>query len=358
MYTPSSGIEERICQKATLNHIPISGSLELSPVCNLSCDMCYVRLSPSQMPANRPFTAEQWVSLAKELQEAGTMFLQLTGGEPLLYPGFAEVYSALHDMGMVLTLNTNGTLLNEEWVSFFLKRRPRRINVTLYALNEEGYEDLCHCRAGFAQTVRALHLLRDNHLDVKLNVSLTPKNLASLDDFYSFAKELGIPIEVDSYMFPFCRNGQQFSPSNRLDAKTCAHSTLSCMANENPSGRERLLEDCKLMREGMIFPNHNHLLCRAGRSSFFIDWQGNMHPCFAMKGAKCNVFTDGFSSCWEQTTSYIKELFLSSTCSSCPMQHMCLSCPGRAESETNDPSGTPEYLCQWMREISNYAVSQ
>ena len=32
MYTPSSGIEERICQKATLNHIPISGSLELSPV--------------------------------------------------------------------------------------------------------------------------------------------------------------------------------------------------------------------------------------------------------------------------------------------------------------------------------------
>ena len=41
------------------------------------------------------------------------------GGGPLLVPGFKELYLALKAEGMVLTLNTNGTLLDEPWADFF-----------------------------------------------------------------------------------------------------------------------------------------------------------------------------------------------------------------------------------------------
>ena len=41
------------------------------------------------------------------------------GGEPLLVPGFKELYLALKAEGMVLTLNTNGTLLDEPWADLF-----------------------------------------------------------------------------------------------------------------------------------------------------------------------------------------------------------------------------------------------
>lgn len=40
------------------------------------------------------------------------------GGGPLLVPGFKELYLALKAEGMVLTLNTNGTLLDEQWADF------------------------------------------------------------------------------------------------------------------------------------------------------------------------------------------------------------------------------------------------
>ena len=43
------------------------------------------------------------------MARAGVLFLLLTGGEPLLVPGFKELYLALKAEGMVLTLNTNGT---------------------------------------------------------------------------------------------------------------------------------------------------------------------------------------------------------------------------------------------------------
>ena len=38
-------IEESLVQMAGQKRIPLGGSLELLPLCNMNCDMCYVRLS-------------------------------------------------------------------------------------------------------------------------------------------------------------------------------------------------------------------------------------------------------------------------------------------------------------------------
>lgn len=56
--------------------------------------------------------------------KAGTLFLLLTGGEPLLFPDFKTLYLELRNMGMILTINTNGTLLGESWADFFAEYRP------------------------------------------------------------------------------------------------------------------------------------------------------------------------------------------------------------------------------------------
>ena len=64
------------------------------------------------------------VSSRDQMKEAGTLFVLLTGGELLLYPGFREVYLGLRKMGMILTVNTNGTLLDEGWADFFAQHPP------------------------------------------------------------------------------------------------------------------------------------------------------------------------------------------------------------------------------------------
>ena len=66
-------------------------------------------------------TAGEWIEIAKQMKEAGVLFLLLTGGEPLLYAEFREVYLALKEMGMIITLNTNGTMIDEKWADFFGK---------------------------------------------------------------------------------------------------------------------------------------------------------------------------------------------------------------------------------------------
>lgn len=42
-------MEKRLIQKAYIKQAPINGSLELLPLCNMNCDMCYVRLSKAEM---------------------------------------------------------------------------------------------------------------------------------------------------------------------------------------------------------------------------------------------------------------------------------------------------------------------
>ncbi|MFR7843421.1 MAG: radical SAM protein [Gallintestinimicrobium sp.] len=115
----ASTFEHSLLQKARQKHIPVTGALELLPLCNMNCDMCYVRLSRSEMERQgRLRTVEEWVRLAEQMQKAGTVFLLLTGGEPLLFPDFKTLYRRLRNLGMILTINTNGTLLDEAWADF------------------------------------------------------------------------------------------------------------------------------------------------------------------------------------------------------------------------------------------------
>ena len=113
-------IEEKLCNTATQKRIPLGGSLELLPLCNMNCDMCYVRLSRKEIDQKgRIRSGEEWLELAKQMRDAGTLFLLLTGGEPLLHPDFRMIYLELKKMGMIVTLNTNGTLIDEGWADFF-----------------------------------------------------------------------------------------------------------------------------------------------------------------------------------------------------------------------------------------------
>ena len=72
--------EKHLISKAARSHTPINGSLELLPLCNMNCGMCYVRLSRPEMERQGHLhSAAEWISLARQMQKSGTLFLLLTG---------------------------------------------------------------------------------------------------------------------------------------------------------------------------------------------------------------------------------------------------------------------------------------
>lgn len=58
----ASSVERALINRAKEKKVPINGSLELLPLCNMNCDMCYVRLSREEMERKgRLCTADEWL---------------------------------------------------------------------------------------------------------------------------------------------------------------------------------------------------------------------------------------------------------------------------------------------------------
>ncbi|MDI9241819.1 radical SAM protein [Ruminococcus sp. YH-rum2234] len=159
-------------------------------MCNMDCRMCYVRMSRQQQEAICPLrTAQEWLALGEEAKKRGMLYLLLTGGEPFSRPDFREILSGLHRMGFIISINSNGTLIDEEVVEWLKKTPPTRVNLTLYGASNETYVRLCRNPNGFTQVIRAIHLLKEAGITVKLNRSLTPYNARDLEKIIDFAKE-------------------------------------------------------------------------------------------------------------------------------------------------------------------------
>ncbi len=80
-----------------LDRTPKNGTFELTTRCNLSCKMCLFKIDNKRMKelGGRERTATEWIDMAKQVADCGTMELLLTGGEVMLRPDFCEIYEGI-----------------------------------------------------------------------------------------------------------------------------------------------------------------------------------------------------------------------------------------------------------------------
>ena len=189
--------------KSTNAGIPLSGTFELTSRCNLDCRMCYIHKRANDPAALREeLPAADWIRLAENAQRAGMLLLLLTGGEPLLRSDFPEIYTACRRLGLLVSVNTNGTRIDEDVIALWKKYPPLRVNLTLYGAKPESYRRLCGHEDAYMRAYRAVDLLCKAGIRCKLNFSATPENLDDLPEIFAFAKERDLPLQVASYMFP------------------------------------------------------------------------------------------------------------------------------------------------------------
>lgn len=161
--------------------LPVSGNFELTPRCNFNCKMCYVHLSEEeQRRRGKELSADEWLAIAEKARDAGMVFLLLTGGEPLVRQDFRYLLAELKKMGLMVSVNSNASLINDDWLEFFKSEPPFRFNITLYGASNEAYERLCG-RPAFDRVVENIRALKEIGIGVKLNVSLTQYNAADME---------------------------------------------------------------------------------------------------------------------------------------------------------------------------------
>ena len=347
--------EQLLIKKAKQQQIPITGSIELLPLCNMNCDMCYVRLSREEMEKKgRLRSAEEWLNVVRQMERAGVLFLLLTGGEPLLFPDFKKLYRELKQMGMILTINTNATIIDEEWAAFFGTYKPRRINITLYGADEESYEKLCHYPGGFTKTIQAIKLLRERNVDVKISFSVTKANYSNMEKVFMIGQQLGIPVHIDPYMMPGIRERDRpYNQQIRVLPEEAALASLKALRIQLSKDfyKQYIIQSIERV-ENPDFPRGDgHVSCLAGNCSSTINWQGEMRPCVMLTEPSVSVFEKGFIKAWEEICYQTREICINPLCTQCRFRPLCKICAAGSLLETGTYDGIPDYLCRYSKEL-------
>lgn len=188
-------------------------SYELNLGCNYDCEHCYLGL--------KKFDGLSWPNrdrLLHIIRDAGVLWLQLTGGEPLIDPLFGDVYRLAHDLGMMLTVSSNGSRLhNPAILDLLTSRRPYRLVLSVYGATEETYDGLTRRRGSFKAFRRGLAAAMRADLPLRLNLVVTERTAHEVGAMTAMANDLGLPHHVYSNISPTIYGGPESLPSQSIE---------------------------------------------------------------------------------------------------------------------------------------------
>ncbi|MFQ5786984.1 MAG: radical SAM protein [Thermodesulfobacteriota bacterium] len=165
--------------------------------CNLSCDYCWQReeagrKSESTKTRKHELSTEEWVKIVKSVPKFS--FIGLTGGEPLLHPGFNQIVQNISLLNP-FTVNTNGILLTDEIIENLIDCKVSNVSISIDGFSD--VHDVSRKKVGLFNTI-VERIKRLNELKEKKRVkrsSLTIKTVLldplveKLDEFYRFCDE-------------------------------------------------------------------------------------------------------------------------------------------------------------------------
>lgn len=349
-------ISQYLFDKASRKKIPLSGTFELSPVCNFTCKMCYVRktLEEVRKSERKMLTYEKWIEIARQMQANGMLYLLLTGGEPFLLPDFWKLYEELGQMGFLISINTNGSLIDEKAIERLKKNCPTRVNVTLYGASDGTYESLCGAKGMFAKVDQAITAMKEAKIPVKLNCSLTPYNICDLERIVRYADEKELLLSATTYMFPpVRRDASMVGKNERFTPEEAAYYNLKRFRLQY--GEEEYFQYLERLVKGIAAPpgleescvdiRDGSVRCRAGTASYWVTWDGWMTPCGMMSEPKVDLVEVSAMDGFRKINELCGKMKLSGVCEKCQNHPICNACAAVAVTETGEFGGIPKYLC-------------
>ena len=318
-----------LSRHARENNIPLSGSFELTPLCNLDCKMCYVHLQDASLK-ERLLSGKQYISVMKEAIAHGMVFVLLTGGEALTHPDFWEIYDFLQSAGVYVRLKTNDILLNEETVIRLSKQPPYGIDISLYGCDRESYLAVTGHDV-FDTVAKNIYNAIGALLPVRLMI--TPSGYMSpwTDAVMAYAKSFNVPVVVNETLIaPYENTGRKIED---FDLPAEEYLRIAKKRTEMFSDLPAPDEDEERIQEtadGIPVPEKG-LRCGAGRSCFSMHWNGNMTAClsFSEKLVCADVQSVGFDEAWRKINSFVREYEIPKACLSCAHNQFCSYCPTR-----------------------------
>ena len=294
------------------------------------------------------------------VDEARTMGCQawdISGGEPMLRPDFADIFNYITRKAVSYNLNTNGTLITPE-IARLLRRKGRKM-VALYGATAEVHDNVTRNPGSFEAAMRGFAYLKEAGAGFEVQIIPMRANYHQYGEMLTLAESLSPHYRVGAaWLFlsacgSAARNReiarQRLDPAEVLvlDPPDPAFEVVEGLAGAETRTTETA---CGLVAQGddRLFAS-----CIAARRDFHIDPYGQMSFCYFVKdpALRFNLRQDSFRQAWDEFIPSLADTVRGGqeyleNCGSCDLRSDCRWCGVYGYLEHRRSSAKVEYLCQ------------
>lgn len=273
-------ILKSIYENKPTEFIPESLMLELTNVCNFSCEFCYIHTCKVTKKHHIKFK-----SIKKDIDyliKNGLISCNITGGECLSHPDFLEIYKYLKENGVLVSVLTNLSLLNDSHLKIFKEYPPYKVDVSVYGFSNESMQEIT------SQDIYTNDNIFNNIILLKkAGIRVTCKTpINKLTEYeVPLIKKWCIENKIEYFSSPEIfpnydgKSMDDFSVSEEIKDKDIVDSAKDKFGETYRKFEKKINFDCKGGEYG-IFISHDYVLrpCMAfygiGEANFPIDEEG------------------------------------------------------------------------------------
>ena len=328
--------------RAATTRRPISATLELTRRCNLRCAHCYLGDQAAQHRLrDRERGAEAVQAALSEWAEAGCLYLLITGGEPLLRPDFPDIFRHARRQGLVVSVFTNGTLVDDGIVELFREWPPRKVEISLYGASAETHDAATGVPGSHARTWAGIRRLHAAGIRVGLKTLLMTNNLREFEAMERQAQELGVNFRHDAAIHPCLHGGSRAPLALRVSPEAAVRVDLAT-AERRATWRESIEQTAARPAADRLYG------CSAGQTFFHCDPFGGVAPCVMAESYRRDPGGRPFREVWNGDLAEIRSRKRTRDVASFSgaLRGACAHCPAFNLAETGDEERESDYMKQ------------
>ncbi len=333
---PSNAITRDYKRRIVEDRVPVSASIELTFRCNLHCTHCYC--PPGER--SQELSTGEIKDVLDELARMGTLFLLMTGGDPLLRKDFPELYRHAKELGLLVTVFTNGTLIDDQIAALWEELPPYLVEISLYGLTREVYEQVVAVKGSYDRCLAGIQrVLADGH-PLALKCPATRENAHEIPGLAQLAKDLGVDFRYDPLILA-TMEGKTHPHALRLSAEEIVALEAADVEKDRAWRKYLTEEKLPVPKDDALFS------CGAGKNSLHVDPYGNVQVCLMVKNFRHSLREKPLERIYRDDFPEILSIKReeASKCGGCEHRVTCNNCPGMALWETGTNQSHVEFAC-------------
>lgn len=326
---------------------PFTAGIELTAKCNFNCIHCYAR--PGR--AHDDLSLQEIKSIIDTLVERGLLELFFTGGEVFTRQDFEDIYIYAKEKGLIVSVLSNISLLNERHIELFKEYPVAQISTTMYGASNETYKAVTGIEGAYDKFLDSIEMLKSNGIPFEIKFIAMRQNIKDIYRIRAFGKSLNVNMVMGFDIRPMINYDQspialrvlpeeafEFDKKDEGRRNFWINVAKEEMKNgENSSARFQIRR-----LSHFLYP------CAIAYQFVFITSDGKMQGCTKATYDQYDLRKGNFDEGWE----YLKKRFVmqkasdSFKCSSCEKMKYCEQCTANFMLEYNNPEEVDPFFCE------------